>query len=398
MLSQVEGSLAVILSHMRNAQVADGVRAQLDLHLDRVRRTLGFDVVFVARVAGGERRIEALSAGADVPSNLSVGHICAAGDCPIVLAAIAEDRAAFAGQIPPGELGAPPVGVVGVALLQSNGGLFGALGGTASRPVDPVALRECATVMAVGLDLLSDHARAAQNVRGLIHDIIHDGRFHPVFQPVHDLDTGGIIYREGLTRLDAPDGTTVPELLAAAHSVGMGPTLELAFARAILAADRDWPDDAGLAVNLSETTLHSDEFARFLAEEAEPGLTIELTEHEPVRDYRALAAVVGRMRAAGLMLAIDDAGAGYTSLRHILDLKPDVLKMDAGLSARVDTDPEALALFRFLQRYCDETGTLLVIEGVERPEQLEALRVVGVRFMQGYHLGVPARETGTGAL
>ena len=95
------------------------------------------------------------------------------------------------------------------------------------------------------------------------------------------------------------------------------------------------------------------------------------------------------MRAAGLSLAIDDAGAGYTSLRHILDLKPDVLKMDAGLSARVDTDPEALALFRALQGYCDETGTILVIEGIERAEQLAALRAVGVRYVQGFHVGAP---------
>ena len=214
-----------------------------------------------------------------------------------------------------------------------------------------------------------------------------------MFQPVIDVATGDVIYREGLTRLDTTDDTSVPQLLTAAHSVGMGPALELAFARAIIDADEGWGDNAGIAVNLSETTLHSAEFDRFLTQ-VEPGLTVELTEYEPVRDYRALAGVVARMRAAGLSLAIDDAGAGYTSLRHILDLKPDVLKMDAQLSTRVDTDPEAIALFRALQTYCDETGTVLVIEGVERHEQLVALQSVGGRYVQGFHLGEPEPRLG----
>ncbi|WP_138421514.1 EAL domain-containing protein [Maritimibacter alexandrii] len=394
MLSGTQGRRELILSHMRNAQVAEGVRAQIDLHLDRVRRRLGFDLVFVARVAGGERRIEAMSAAPGFPTDHRVGEVRALRDCPVVLAAALRDPAAFAGQISEADAGRDTLDpVVGVALHASNGSLFGALGGIVSAPVDMAAITTAAAAMAVSLDLLHDHAVAAQRVRGLLHEVIRERRFYPVFQPIIDVATGDVIYREGLTRLDTTDDTSVPQLLAAAHSVGMGPALELAFARAIIDADEGWGDNAGIAVNLSETTLHSAEFDRFLTQ-VEPGLTVELTEYEPVRDYRALAGVVARMRAAGLSLAIDDAGAGYTSLRHILDLKPDVLKMDAQLSTRVDTDPEAIALFRTLQTYCDETGTVLVIEGVERHEQLVALQSVGVRYVQGFHLGEPEPRLG----
>ncbi|MEC7764009.1 MAG: EAL domain-containing protein [Pseudomonadota bacterium] len=382
----------MILNHMRNAEVADGVRAQMDLHLDRLRRTSGFDLVFVARVAGGERRIEAMSARLGHDADQSVGDVRALRDCPVVMAAAVSAPQAFAGQLPPGVLPTQTApGVTAVTLTCSSGCFFGVLGGVASGEVELGTLSAAASALTVGLDLLHDHATAAQRVRGLLGEVIRERQFHPVFQPVRDLVTGGVVYREGLTRLDSADCTTVPQMLEAAHSVGLGPALELAFARAIIAADKGAHDNSGIAINLSEATLHSQEFAKFL-ETVEPGLTVELTEYEPVRDYVALAKVVARMRAAGLSLAIDDAGAGYTSLRHILDLKPDVLKMDAGMSARVDTDPEALALFHALQAYCDETGTLLVIEGVERPEQLEALRSIGVRYVQGYHLGAPARR------
>jgi EAL domain-containing protein (putative c-di-GMP-specific phosphodiesterase class I) len=376
----------------RNARAADGVRAQLGLLLNRLRQACGFEAVFIARIAGTERRIEALAAAPGQGADLAVGHVCALRDCPVVAAAVARQPAPLRQVIPaPFRPGRAPDGAAGVAVLLSDGAVFGVLGGIASdvgADVD-ARLRETATHLAVALDLLQEDAAVAQRQRGLLRALIREERFRPVFQPVCDLVTGDVIYREGLTRLDESAGTSVPEVIAAAHAVGLGPEVELGFARAILAADRDWPDAAGLAINLSESTLHAPDFEAFLAQEAEPGLTVELTEHEPVRDYPALVERVAMMRAAGLSLAIDDAGAGYTSLRHILDLKPDVLKMDAGLSARVDTDPEALALFRALQGYCDETGTILVIEGIERAEQLAALRAVGVRYVQGFHVGAP---------
>lgn len=366
----------MVLTHLHDARVVPAVRAQLDLHLERVRSDLGFAAVFVARVIGGTLRVEALSAD----NGTRVGALLRDGTCPVVSAA---------------DLGgALAEGVYGVPLRLASGALYGVLGGTGApegRPDPTGALRDHARQMAVGLDLLRDHEVAAQRVRSAVSEAIREARFYPVFQPVRDLVSGGVIYREGLTRIDPALGVSVPEMLCAARSVGMGPALELAFARAILSCARDWPEPGGLAINLSETTLHSPEFSVFLEREAGPGITVELTEHEPVRDYPALARVVARMRAAGLSLAIDDAGAGYTSLRHILDLKPDVLNLDAHLSSRVDSDPGALALLALLQGYCDETGTLLVIEGVEREDQLKALRGIGVRYVQGYFTGGPQR-------
>jgi EAL domain-containing protein (putative c-di-GMP-specific phosphodiesterase class I) len=382
----------------RHQQVAAGIRAQLDLHLERIRRALGFETVFIARVAGGERRVEAISAAPSSGPALRPGDIRPAQDCPVVVSTALRHGDLFAGQVHADVATRPPpfAAAQGVPVALPSGALFGVLGGIGDRTDAAPVLKEGARVIEVILDILHHEELMAQQVRGMIMHVMQAGLFRAVFQPVRDLDTGSVIYREGLTRLDDSLETDVPQLLAEAHAVGVGPALELAFARAILRAGRDWPDGAGIAVNLSETTLHSEAFREFLSEEAEPGLTVELTEHEPVSDYRALGAAVQRLRAAGVSLAIDDAGSGYTSLRHILDLKPDMLKIDAQLSARVDTDPEALALFRFLQRYCDETGTLLVTEGIERTEQLDALRAIGVRYVQGYHVGAPRGSRASG--
>ncbi|MBV7410396.1 EAL domain-containing protein [Maritimibacter sp. DP1N21-5] len=374
--------------------VADGVRAQLDLHLDRIRENLGFDHVFVARVAGGERRIEALSTTGPDPANRF--SICAAGMCPVTRAAARSHPVVFAGQVGPQSAMEDCQPAFGVPVMMSGGSLYGVLGGQGAQPSAPpgeiaAKLADFALLITVGLDILHAEEAARQKTRGFVADVIRGHRFHPVFQPVRDVETGEVIYAEGLTRLDESLGVTIPDLLSAAHGIGMGAELELAFARAVFSAPRA---PGPIAVNLSEATMRTRAFDEFLSGVAGQPLIVELTEHAPVTDYAALSRAVSRMRSRGVKLAIDDTGAGFTSLRHIIDLKPDILKVDASLSARIDADGDAVALLQFLQNYCDETGTMLVIEGIEREDQVDALRGIGVRYLQGYHVGVPERQTG----
>lgn len=394
----------MILNHMRNAQVAEGVRAQLDLNLTRLRDALGASVAFIARVAGGERRVEAMAAALGADTDLVVGHLSPTGQCPVISDAFARAPEILGPHLPlahRSDVGRQ--GAVGVPITLSDGRLFGVLG--LLYPVDAsFDAEEAASEMVgfslslgVGLDLLHDHEMSEQRVRGMVRDVIRRQQFRPVFQPVHDIETSQTLYCEGLTRMDPDVRVNVMQLLGAAHSVGIGPELELAYARRIIEEHKRSDDallgtcnaGAGVAVNLSEETLFSEAFDQFLTHEAEPGLIIELTEHDPVQDYTQLAGVVARLREAGVQLAVDDAGSGYTSLRHILDLKPDIIKIDQRLSARVDSDPEAMALMRSLQGYCNETGTVLVVEGIERADQLSALRQLGVRFVQGFHVGAP---------
>jgi EAL domain-containing protein (putative c-di-GMP-specific phosphodiesterase class I) len=124
---------------------------------------------------------------------------------------------------------------------------------------------------------------------------------------------------------------------------------------------------------------------------ASPGrLVVEITEHEPVDDYDELADSLRPLRALGVRIAIDDAGAGYASLRHTLALAPDIVKVDISLTHSIDVDRGRRALASALISFADEMDMTIVAEGIETAAELATLRELGVRYGQGYHLAEPA--------
>jgi len=126
-----------------------------------------------------------------------------------------------------------------------------------------------------------------------------------------------------------------------------------------------------------------------LLDEQPTRTVVELTEHAEVADYDVLHSALLTLRSQGLRLAIDDAGAGYSSLRHILNLNPDIIKADGSLTAQVDRDRGARAMTVALVSFASEMGQIVVAEGIERRETVTALQSIGVQFGQGYLLGRP---------
>lgn len=116
---------------------------------------------------------------------------------------------------------------------------------------------------------------------------------------------------------------------------------------------------------------------------------MEITEHAPVADYDALVKPLAELRARGGRLAVDDVGAGFASLRHILRLAPDVIKLDISLTRHVDSDPAVRALAAALIALASELGLSVVSEGIETRQELDALRSLGVLSGQGFYLGRP---------
>lgn len=191
---------------------------------------------------------------------------------------------------------------------------------------------------------------------------------------------------EALSRF--PDGTGPAEWFAAAAAVGAGTDLELcALDRAAAAL----PDIRGfLSLNVSSATVAAPGFTRRLASLPLHRLVLELTEHEAVEDYQALNEVLRPLRARGLRLAVDDAGAGFASMRHILVLMPDLIKLDLSLVRGIDHDPARQALTSALVAFAGSTDAQVIAEGIETAEELECLRGLGVQHGQGYHLARPA--------
>jgi EAL domain-containing protein (putative c-di-GMP-specific phosphodiesterase class I) len=176
---------------------------------------------------------------------------------------------------------------------------------------------------------------------------------------------------------------------AEAEAVGMLLDLELALAKAAIDQLGALPSDTYLSLNLSPETAVSDRVQRLL-EVADPSrIVVELTEHAPVADYDELRESLSGLRERGVRLAIDDAGAGFASLRHIVRLDPDMIKLDITLTRRIDKDPVRQALAVALVSFANQVGATVVAEGVETELQLEALRLTGIRFAQGFLLGSP---------
>ena len=119
-------------------------------------------------------------------------------------------------------------------------------------------------------------------------------------------------------------------------------------------------------------------------------LVLEITEHEEIRDYSSVAKVLAPLRERGLRLAVDDAGAGYASLRHILQLRPDIIKLDRSLIQNLDQDDTEFFLATALASFARSTGAEIIAEGVETEGELQALKELDVDLAQGYLLARPA--------
>jgi len=118
-------------------------------------------------------------------------------------------------------------------------------------------------------------------------------------------------------------------------------------------------------------------------------IVLEITEHSPVSDYDVLRRALEPLRELGVRVAIDDVGAGFASMRHVLRLDPDLLKLDMTLTRAIDADTSRHALVVALVAFAAQVGAGVVAEGVETQEELSALEDAGVQFAQGFLLARP---------
>lgn len=223
------------------------------------------------------------------------------------------------------------------------------------------------------------------------------GAIATVYQPIVELATGRTVGFEALSRFNLEPQQGPAAWFADAASVSLERELERAALESALAGFGRLPPDCFMAVNLGPEAALDDDMTALLATHDPARTVVELTEHAQVADYDALHAGLLELRAHGLRLAIDDAGAGYASLRHILNLKPDIIKADISLTALADSDRGSRAMMSALVSFASEMGQLVIAEGIEHAETLTALKAIGVHYGQGYLLGRPQPLPAVGA-
>ncbi len=209
-----------------------------------------------------------------------------------------------------------------------------------------------------------------------------------VLQPIVDLLDGTRVGSEALSRFPQEWGKPPDEVFGEAASIGVGSMLELLAIRGGAAAHLD-SVTGYVAINVSIATLLDPSCQELLAALPADRVLIELSEHDPVDDYAGLAAALGPLRAAGARLAIDDVGAGFSSLRHIVMTAPDIIKLDCSIVTGVDTDPVLQTLVHSLVDFGHACNARVVAEGVETCGDASMLRNAGVDYGQGWVFGRP---------
>jgi EAL domain-containing protein (putative c-di-GMP-specific phosphodiesterase class I) len=211
-------------------------------------------------------------------------------------------------------------------------------------------------------------------------------------QPIIDLNNGAWVGAEALARF--PDDRPPPHWFADAAEAGVSADLELHALTTAVAAATELPGHVRLSLNASPQAILDPRFPSALADSGLPlhRLTLEITEHAAVAHYPDIRDALAPLRARGLALAVDDAGAGYSSFAHVLQLRPDVIKLDRCLTSGVDHDPAARAFISGVVLLALELGAAVTAEGVETKGELIVLEALGVDHAQGHLLAPPTTE------
>jgi EAL domain-containing protein (putative c-di-GMP-specific phosphodiesterase class I) len=367
---------------------------RIDRLLAVAQQQLGMEVAFVGRFDEDRRVLRAvhgdaasfgLEVGGGQPLEGTYCHRMVQGLLP---QAVPDATADLRVRDLPGTLAGRVGAYVGVPLHLSDGELYGTFCCLShdSRPAldehDVALLRMLSTLLA---DELEDDAVRRRD-RSEVLQVLDDRAVSVALQPIVELATGACVGVEALARF-APHPPEV--LFAQAENAGLRSELEILCLEQALRRLPGLQPDQRLSVNLSP------DVACALAEEGSlrvplHRVVLEITEHTAVTSYDRLRTVLDPLRRRGLQLAVDDAGAGFASLRHILELQPDVIKIDRSLVAGLDTDGARRTVVTTFVLLALEIGASVTAEGVECPHELSTLADLGVDSVQGFLLARPS--------
>jgi EAL domain-containing protein (putative c-di-GMP-specific phosphodiesterase class I) len=366
--------------------------------LASARESLGLSVAFLARMDWPDQHLEVVDSGVPFlfqegsvqPRETSLCQAILDGKVPQVVPDLREHPEAM--KLPAARF--PRIrSYISVPVRLSDGSLYGTLCAAGLRPERSLGRRDKslmdvlahAAAVVIEPEVMETARRDA--IEGRLARLLRDGGPHVILQPIVDLASGQRVGAEALSRFPAEWGKAPDLCFADAHSVGQGDDLEVIALRG--AADHLPHVDGYVAMNVSPSTLLTPQCRDLLAGLPLGRVVLELSEHSQVEDYPALLATLDPLRAAGMRLAIDDVGAGFSSLRHIVLTAPDVLKLDRSIVDGVAADPVLRTLVKSMVDFGHGCDARIVAEGVETEKDAAALLDLGVDCGQGWHFGRP---------
>lgn len=369
--------------------------------LESVRRHAHVDVAYLTsyeddtttvRALAGDGEAVGVHAGDHADDERSLCLASVTGSVPPVVPDVRVHRRlrrmVEAGDLRVGAFAAAPVHL-------ADGSLFGALC-VANRDPAPDLGAPTQALLTVLADVVGDQlaaevaaARDVQRERDELLALVEGGHMATLLQPIVDLVTGGVRGVEVLTRFTALPHRPPDLWFARAARHGVATALEVAAIERGLALLPRLPDDWYLSVNASPGVVAAGALDGVVVGESAQRVVVEVTEHAAVADYVDLAASLDRLRSRGVRIAVDDVGAGFSSFRHVLELRPDLLKIDRSIVRGCDVDPMHRAMVDSVAGFARRAGADVVAEAVETPDELAVLQRLGVPAAQGYLFAAP---------
>ena len=390
-----------LVPFITRAVAIDENSTQLNRILRAIRTHLDMDVAFISEFTDGHRVFrevdtaegcECIEVDGSDPLGESYCYWVAEGRLPKLIRDPAEHP--LTAMLP--ATSTVPVGAhLSVPIRLRDGSVYGTFCCFSFSPDRSLTARDLATMEAFAqvageliedaLDREGESRRTAERIsfvlatRGL--DI--------VYQPAVRLDSPGVAFVEALARFPGEPYEPPNRWFAAAARVGLTVELEMLAVERALEGLAKLPAKTPVSINISPETVLSAEFARAIAPAPLERVILEITEHDAVSSYAELIGALQPLRARGLRLAVDDTGAGLSAFRHILLIRPEMVKLDMNLGRGIDSDPARRALACALIAFAREIGSEVVAEGVETPGELRRLRELGVTLAQGHLIARP---------
>lgn len=379
----------------------DGAPGNLNEILRAVRTHLGMEIGFISEFTGGRRVFRyvesadgsaCIAVGASDPLEESYCHWIVKGKLPELIRDPADHpfTAMFA------VTKSLPVGAhLSVPIRLRSGEVYGTFCCFSTQPDPTLTERDLATMRAFAqlagtqIQRTLDDDCVRQRKLSSIKRVLHARDLEIVYQPVIRLDRPGVAFVEALSRFRPRPYRPPDEWFATAAEVDLGIELEMLALNMALEGSALLPDLCAVSINISPEAISSGGLHNALSCVPLERIILEITEHDAVQSYSSLLRVIEPLRARGMRVAIDDTGSGYSSFRHILQIKPDIIKLDMSLSRDIDKDPARRALASALIAFAREVCSDLVAEGVETPAELQSLRRLGINLVQGHIFARP---------
>jgi EAL domain-containing protein (putative c-di-GMP-specific phosphodiesterase class I) len=374
--------------------------------LRAVRQFLDMEVAFVSAFDHGIRTFThvdtsleepPLHAGMSMSIDTGYCHRVVSGRLPELIPDTS--KVADAMDIPE-TLAIPIRAHVSVPLTFSDGSIYGTFCcfSSAADPTlndrDLQVMKTVAHMVAFHLEADIDATRKHAEKRARIKQAIASGQPLVHYQPVIDFRTGKVVGAEALGRFQSDPAFSPDQWFSDAADVDLRSELETAAIRNAL---------AGFSALLLETNLHlavnigpllsieggKDGLLNIFDGFPLDRLIVEITEHAIVKDYELLEQCLEPLRSGGAKIAADDVGAGFANMRHVMKLRPDIIKLDTTITDAIASDPVQRAIVSAIMEFSRHTGSEVLAEGVETEAQYEILRDAGVHMGQGYFIGRP---------